>query len=309
MPAPEGKKSGYYLGALRLPFLTASVMSALLGTAIAYNIHGSFQLGPFLLVLLGTVLVHTAANLANDYYDHTSENDWLNKTPTMFSGGSRYIQEKQLSPRWFLGAAITCFAIVAAIGLYLNGVTPGNVILYIGLAGFFLGFFYTASPLRIGYTPLGELAILIAFGPCVAVGSFYVQTGVLALVPLLASIPVGLLVALILFINGFQDHDADKAVGKKTLIVTMGKKRAASGLGILLTLYFVMIIFGVAGGYFPLLSLVVFLGLPLAIKATLTAHRHYDKIKELLPANGAVIGFHAISTLLFSMAFLVDKWI
>ncbi len=309
MPAPEGKKFGYYLGAMRLPFLTASVMSALLGTAIAYNTHGVFQLGHFLLVLLGTVLVHTAANVSNDYYDHTSQNDWFNKTPTVFSGGSRYIQEKQLSPGWFLGCSLTCFALVAAIGLYLNWATPGNVILYIGILGFFLGFFYTASPLRIGYTPLGELTILIAFGPCVAVGSFYVQTGVLTLVPLLASIPVGLLVALILYINGFQDHDADKQASKKTLIVVLGKKRAASGLGILLALYFVMIISGVAGGYFPLLSLVVFLGLPLAIKAALTVRRHYDKIKELLPANGAVIGFHAVSTLLFSIAFLVDRWV
>jgi 1,4-dihydroxy-2-naphthoate octaprenyltransferase len=310
LPAPKGKKFGYYVGAMRLPFLTASIMSVLLGSAIAYHEpDGVFYLGRFLLALLGAALVHTAANLANDYYDHTSENDWVNKTPTMFSGGSRYIQEKQLSPRWFLGAALVCFGIVAAIGLYLNWVTPGNTILYIGLAGFFLGFFYTAAPLRIGYTPVGELAILIAFGPCIAVGSYYVQTGALSLTPLLASIPVGLLVALILYINGFQDHDADKKVGKKTLIVTLGKKRAATWLTYFLVIYFVMIIAGVIGGYFPIYALAVVVGLPLVIRASTTAKQCYDKVDELLPANGSVIGFHLVSTLLFSIAFLVDKWI
>jgi len=310
LPAPKGKKFGYYMGAMRLPFLTASVASVLLGSAIAYwQLDGTFMLGRFLLALLGAALVHTAANLANDYYDHTSENDWVNKTPTMFSGGSRYIQEKQLSPRWFLGAAIACFTIVAIIGLYLNWVTPGNTILYIGLLGFFLGFFYTASPLRLGYNPIGSLAILIAFGPCIAVGSFYIQAEILSLVPLLASIPVGLLVALILYINGFQDHDADKKVGKRTLIVALGKKRAATWLSYFLALYFVMIIAGIVGGYFPIYTLAVAIALPLVIRAATTAKQYYDKVDELLPANGSVIGFHLVSTLLFSIAFLVDKWV
>ena len=89
----KGSNFADCLGAMRLPFLTATTFSALLGPAVAYNLTGRFNLLYFVLAFVGAALANIGTNLANDYFDHTSRDDWVNKTPTQFSGGSRYIQE------------------------------------------------------------------------------------------------------------------------------------------------------------------------------------------------------------------------
>ncbi len=308
LPTKGGNKLAYWLGAMRLPFLTATTFSALLGPAVAYSLTGRFNLFYFVLAFFGAGLANVGTNLANDYFDHTSRDDWVNKTPTQFSGGSRYIQEGKLSPRWYLAASYVAFACVGVIGLYLNWVTRGNVILYIGVIGVFLGYFYTASPLRIGYTALGELITGIGCGPLIVLGSYYVQAEELSLVPLLASVPVGLLVGLILYINEFQDYEADRKVEKRTLIVAMGKQKAMQVFPFLLAAYYLFVVLGVVLGYFPSWSLVVLLTVPIAVKAVVVGQRHYTKIKELLPANASVIALHAVTTLLFSASFLAGSW-
>jgi len=74
-------------------FLAASAAPVLVGSTLAYAITGSFNFGLFILAMLAIMLLHTGANMANDYFDHLSGNDWANKNVTPFSGGSRSIQD------------------------------------------------------------------------------------------------------------------------------------------------------------------------------------------------------------------------
>ncbi len=295
--------------AVRAPFFTASVISVILGAVIAWNITSKFHLLNFVLTSIGVILVHAGTNLINDYFDHRSNLDEININHTPFSGGSRVIQDNEITPKAVLIAGLGTFVLAAIIGFYLNSVTTGNVILYIGIIGFFIGYFYTAKPLKLGYTALGELITVIACGPLIVYGSYYVIAQVNAIQPMFASIPIGILVGLILYINEFPDHEADKKVGKKTLVVVLGKAKAIKLFYLFMIFNYVWVIFGVILNILPLFTIVVLLTLPICFKAINVARSNYNKIKELLPANASTIGLHLLFGILFSLGYVLDKLI
>ncbi len=296
-----------WLKAIRAPFLTVSVMSVLLGSVMAWAKLGNLNWFYFFLTLVGIVFAHTGSNLANDYFDHKSGCDESNKTPTPFSGGSRVIQDKLIKPSNILIVSLVFFLLTCLIGLYLNFLIPGNVILILGLTGVLMGFFYTAEPVRLGYRGFGELWVGLCFGPLIVVGAYYVQAQVLSLKTLLASIPLGILVTLVLYINEFQDYEADKRVGKKTSIVILGKERAAKIYSFLIGFVYLWIAGGVIFRVFPEACLIVFVTIPLALRATRVLTKNFDKINELLPANKATTQLHLFIGLLLCAGYVIDK--
>src|SRR3989338_2088894 len=216
-----------WIKAFRVPFFTATIVPIALGSVAAWCDTSRFLWLRFWLALFGGVLMHAGTNLANDYFDHISGCDEANPNPTPFSGGSRDIQEGLIPAKGVLKAFIICFVLGGAIGLYLNNICGRNIILILGIIGVFLGIFYTAKPFRIGYGSFGELAVGIGFGPLMVMGAYYVQAKTLPMSAFLISIPIGILIALVLYINEFPDYEGDKAVGKRTLVVILGKKNAA----------------------------------------------------------------------------------
>ena len=221
-----GRILNIWLKAVRPNFFPATFIPVALGGVLAWHQFTRFNWTSFLLTLVGALFIHAGLDLANDYFDHISGNDEINRFPTPFSGGSRVIQKGILGPGQVLGGAVVCFLIGIAVGLFLNYLVPGNVILALGIVGIVLAFFYGAPPFRIGYKGLGELACGLGFGPIMVLGSYFVQTGRFTWPPVFVSVPVGILIALVLYINEFPDYEADKAVNKRTLVVMLGKRKA-----------------------------------------------------------------------------------
>ncbi len=296
-----------WLKAVRVPFFTATIIPITLGSVAAWHDTGNFMWINFWLTMFGAILMHMGTNLTNDYFDHLSGCDKANPNPTPFSGGSRVIQEGLIGPRKILYVALASFAAGGVIGLYLNHSAGGNVILILGIIGVFLGFFYTGKPLQIGYGSLGELAVGAGFGPVMVMGAYYVQARSLSLNAFLASIPVGILIAMVLFINEFPDYTGDKTVNKRTLVVILGKKNAVCLYHILLAGVYLFIALMAALKFLPLISLIVFLSLPLALKAFRTSKDNFDKIYELLPANAATIGLHSLIGILLILGIALDR--
>ena len=295
-----------WLKATRVPFLTATLVPVILGSAAAWHDFGVFSWPLFFLALFGAIFVHLGVNLSNDYFDHISGNDEANKVPTPFSGGSRVIQEKLIPAGQILTAAILFFALGASIGLYLNYILPGNTIVILGSIGIFLGLFYTAPPLKIGYNGLGEIITGIGFGPLMVLGSYFVQAKVITLSSFFISIPVGILIALVLFINEFPDYEADKKTGKNTLVVLLGKKFSVKAYIAFLMLAYIIVAAGAVSGLMPHYALIVLFTLPLAYAAVKSLIRNYDKIEELLPANKATIALHLAFGLLLAAGYVLD---
>jgi len=208
--------------ASRPKFLVASAAPVLVGSALGYATTGVFQPLLFVLALLSIMALHAGANMANDYFDHISGNDWVNQNPTPFSGGSRYIQEGTLSPKATLTAALVALAASSAIGIVILLLTRSIFILILGLTGLLGGFFYTAPPIRLGYRAIGEFVIALLFGLLPVYGAYYLQTRVVDILPLMPACLVGILIFLVILVNEFPDVAADTTVNKITLVVRFG---------------------------------------------------------------------------------------
>ena len=212
---------------MRAPFVTASIVPVLVGSSAGFAATGSFNVVLFVLALGAIVCLHLGANLANEYFDHLSGNDRLNKNRNPFSGGSGLIQKGLTSPKAVLIAAWLAFAVAATVGVVMLLITRSVFILVLGLIGVFGGYFYTANPLRLGYRGAGEVIIALLFGLLPVYGACFLQTGTIDLVPLAPAIIVSLLIFLVILINEFPDVEADAAVNKKTLVVLFGPGTAA----------------------------------------------------------------------------------
>ena len=296
-----------WIRAIRAPFFLGTIIASLLGSALAFN-EGKFNwfyLIASIIIIAGT---NAGINLINDYFDHKSGNDEVNITPTPFSGGSRVIQEKLLKPKQMLIVGIVIFIIIALFGLYFVIFVNFHLI-WFGIAGIILGYFYTATPLKIGYRGFGEIMVFLMSGPLAVCGTYFLFTGSISLASILLSIPHGLLVFEILFINEFPDYNADKIVNKKHLVVLMGRDKARFVFTGVIILMYLSIIIPVIVGILPVYLLIFLISLPLAIKAIIIAINKFDNEKEIIPAQANTIFLTIASGLLLSLGLIIDRFI
>lgn len=160
-PTPEtlGNPVRRYLPATRLTFLTITLAGCLLGFALA-PVHHWGLAG---LTLLLALLAHAGVNVLNDYYDHLNGTDAANTGRIFpYTGGSHFIQNGVLTPRQTLAWGLALFAAVIAGGLWLMQAS-GPGLFWIGLAGLFIGWAYSAPPLKLNSRGLGEVCVVAGF--------------------------------------------------------------------------------------------------------------------------------------------------
>jgi 1,4-dihydroxy-2-naphthoate octaprenyltransferase len=168
--------------------------------------------------LLGALLIQVGTNLTNDYFDFKKGADNADRL-----GPVRVTQQGLIKPGTVLGAAIACFALAALCGVYLIGV-GGWPVLAVGLASILSGYLYTGGPYPLAYHGLGDAFAFFFFGPVAVVGTYWVQVHALDALPVLASVPVGLLTAALLVVNNLRDIPTDTRAGKRTLAVKLGER-------------------------------------------------------------------------------------
>jgi 1,4-dihydroxy-2-naphthoate polyprenyltransferase len=295
--------------ASRPKFLTASAAPVLVGSTLGFAVADSFNWPLFLLALFAMMALHAGANIANDYFDHLSGNDWVNKNITPFSGGRRFIQQGTLSPRATLLASLFCLTIGAMLGVIILLITQSVFILILGITGLLGGFFYTAPPAKLGYRGIGEIVIAFLFGIFPVYGSYYLQAGTIDLIPLAAACIMGVWIFLVIVANEFPDLAADSAVNKKTLVVHFGIPTCVWIYRIAIVSTFVIAVAGVFINRVTAFSLMLYFlfGLPTAIAAIAFAN-----IRDLSTpgptqhrASATTIFLHLLAALTLSAGFLV----
>ena len=282
--------------ATRLPFLTATIVPVFLGLAAA-TFDRNFSLGLAALTLVGAMAVHLGLNVANDVFDTMSGVDDVNFTPTKFSGGSRVLQYGLVSLRQMMALAGVCYAVAIIVGLVLVAIS-GLGLLWLGIAGVLISFFYTAPPLRLVHRGLGELCVALGFGPIMVLGAYFVQTGQYALRPLILSIPVAILVMLILYANEVPDRFADAKVGKGTLVVRMQPAAVIRGYVAAVAVAYLVVVAGVVFGVLPWPTLISLLTIPLAYQTWTGLRAHYDSPYQLMSYLGKNVNLHLFTGLL-----------
>ncbi len=297
-----------WLKAMRAPFLQASIVPVVLGGVLAWELLGRFNWATFLLSLLGGALIQVSTNMFNDYFDFKSGNDLEVKHQNPFAGGGRILTAGLVSLKSHLIVATASLIVGCSIGLYFLFTLNVPYLFWIGLVGVVSTYFYVGPPLRLAHRGVGEFIVGLNFGPLMTLGTYYVQTQQLSWQPVLASIPVGLLVGAILWINEFPDMDADRAVGKKTLVLRLGYARSVSAYIGMVLLSYALVAAYLLLGVFPLkysTMLIVLLSLPIAVKAVGTLRRNYGDPHAIIPANAGTIMLHLSFGILMILGLVV----
>jgi len=301
------KRIGAWREAIRELSLLASVVPVVLGVTMAWNATGEIAWWPAVFTLLAALSVQAGTNVLNDYFDHRNGNDEANREFVRpFSGGSRVIQLGLMSPVETLLLGVGLCAAAAAIGIGL-AVTGAPWVLAFGLAGLVSGVFYTARPLSWVTRGLGEVMVALNFGVLMVLGAYYVQTGEVTRDATLASLPIALLIALVLYINEFPDYRADAATNKRTLVVRLGRERAARLYLVIGGVAFASVIALVAGSVAPVASLGALAGIPLWVNASRIVLQHHEEPFELAPANALTAIAHLATGLLFALGYAWEE--
>lgn len=286
------------------PFsFTASTIPVLFSAVCAYVYHPStIEWALLPVVYFGALLFHIGANMVSDYFDYKFQVD---RKGTL--GGSGVLVEKLLPAKHVLYVGLTSFLIGFLIGLILVSVR-GYEVLLMGLGGLFLGLFYTFSRKGLKYIALGDLAIFIAFGPLLVMGSYFSLTGTYPPQIIILSLPIGFLVVAILHANNTRDIQNDAYAKIKTLPMIFGLSFAKfEYIFLIFGAYFLLILF-VLLKLAELWILIAFLSLPIALRNTKEfSSATVDKLDSLAMMDVKTAQLHLIFGLLFSIGILISK--
>ena len=229
----------------------ASMSSILLGAAAAVH-SGTQAWGWLAIVVLGIFGLEWAKNASGEIYDFASGADQAvaesDRSP--FSGGKRVLVDGLLTVRETRNIAIAGYALCIGAGLIIV-LMREPLVLWLGLAGVALAFFYHAPPFKLSYRGWGEGAVLVAYGPLICVGTYLVMTRTLPTWVVWLGLPLGVLIASFLWINEFPDYRADASAGKRTMVVQLGRVAAARVFAGLLSAAFALLLVSLAFGVPP----------------------------------------------------------
>ncbi len=226
--AADGRNFWRGLWRLADPRLTlASLSSILLGAAAAWA-HGGLSWAWLGVTVLGICCIEVAKNAHGEIRDFDSGADAgvADEDRSPFSGGRRVLIEGTLSRRQTAAICAAGYGLGIAAGLAIVSFREPSVF-WVGLTGVALAWFYYAHPARLAYQGLGEAAVALAYGPVICCGTYLSQTGAISREAMLLSVPLGLMVSAFLLVNEFPDYRADRAAGKRNLVVRMGRVRAS----------------------------------------------------------------------------------
>jgi 1,4-dihydroxy-2-naphthoate octaprenyltransferase len=253
---------------------TASVIPAVAGAVIALVMRAQglvnfeFSVLNFVLCILGCVSIHIVTNLVNDYYDHKTGLDNQENF-----GALNILVQGALTPKQVAIGAVVAFVVALGIGAYfiIDAKEQAHILIYLVLFGALSAYFYTAPPLSLKYRGLGDLQVILSFATLMMFGAYFVQAKAFSWLPILYSIPIGLLVDDILHINNLRDIPADKKANISTLAIWLGEN-GSKKLHYLLSF----------GAYLTLILLVLFASLtPFVLLALLSLPAAVKLSKEV----------------------------
>jgi 1,4-dihydroxy-2-naphthoate octaprenyltransferase len=274
-------------------FLFAGLLPYLLGAAWASGMAGTFDVAMFWSGLGGVVLAVIGVEAYNEYFDARM-------------GTDRVFNTQDLPPVtdavFWIGTA--AFAAALAVGVYLTA-RVGWPILAFAVLGGAAAIFYEAPPIRWSYRGLGETVIALAYGPWMVLGSFYLHSRDVSWSALLASLVPGLLIMALAVVNAIPDFHQDRLVGKRNLVVRLGRERAVGLYLTLAAMGLLVVVAGVMLGALPAACLAALLALPLLIASGRCAVRTFETPRQFVPAMRHMVGCYVVAVALLTGGILL----
>ena len=201
--------------AARPKTLMAGVCPVVIGSSLAYR-DGGWHAGAALAALAGALAIQIGTNFCNDYFDFLQGADTAQR-----AGPRRAVQAGLVTPAAMRTATVVVFCLAALISVCLAA-RAGWPVVVLGAISIALGILYTAGRRSLAYLGLGDLFVLVFFGPVAVAGTYYVQVLTLRWPVLIAGLAPGLLSVGILVVNNLRDRVQDGLIGKRTLAVRFG---------------------------------------------------------------------------------------
>lgn len=289
-----------WLRAVRIRFLLASVISVCLGLAINGWQNKTIDIGFAALTFVGVAALHASVDLLNDYWDYKRQID-TDTQRTKFSGGTGVLPEGLLKPQQVYRAGMLMLIIGSAVGAFFIFERGITIAVILGFAIVSIYFYST----RIVDSGLGEVFVAVK-GSMIVLGTYFVQSSHITSEPVIAGIVSGVLSSTVLFVNSFPDYDADKKHGRKTLVIVLGKHKAATAVWAFPGIIYGIILAGVVSGIFPALSLITLATIPMAIRSAISLKKNYQDVEGLVPVMQGFVTYSRITGALFVISFLVD---
>jgi 1,4-dihydroxy-2-naphthoate octaprenyltransferase len=277
-------------------FLYAGLLPYFLGGAWAYGIEKTFKPGVFLLGLFGIFLSVVGVESFNEYFDAKMGTDRV-----FNPDAEEYI------PEWMLYLGIAAFTLAAGIGLWLARQGGWPIVLYTLLGGA-AAVWYVGPPIRWVYRGLGETVIGLSYGPWMVLGSLHLHTHRFSWGALLASLVPGLLIMSLATVNNIPDFHQDRLVGKKNLVVRLGRKNGRVLYLLLSALGLLVIPLGALAGVFPRpAALAALAGLPLWIMSLRAGAATWDTPRLFMPAIRSIVQCYALTTAVFAVCVALGR--
>ena len=287
-----------WLRIIRIKFLFASVISITNSLLYSYFAYNQFNIIDAILTFIGVIFLHASVDLFNDYWDYKRGIDTSTKR-TAYSGGTGVLPEKKLKPRTVYKAGLFCLFIGSFIGLYFiieNGIIIA-IILAIAVTSIY---FYSTTIVNIG---LGETLVAIK-GLMIVIGANYVQTGIIDISIVFLGIIMGLLSSIVLFNASFPDYEADKAKGRRTLIIIFGKEKGVRIYLFIITLIYFLVFMGIILEYLPIYSIITFIPLPFALRSLLILFKNRQNLDNIVNSISNTIKFSRIFGISLSLSYI-----
>ena len=285
---------------IRIRFLLASVIAVSVGLAITWWHSSNVTVFDAILTMAGVLALHASVDLFNDYWDFKRGIDTATKR-TKMSGGSGVLPEGILKPRQVYAGGIIFLVIGTIIGVYFV-ITDGIIIGIILAFAVVSIYFYSTKIVNWG---LAEVFVSIK-GTLIVIGTYFIQTSQINESVILGGIVVGVLSSLVLFITSFPDHDADKAKGRKTLVIGIGKKRASIIIWVFPAIVYGITISTVIAQIFPVACLIIIVTFPLITISYKKLKFGYNDINRLIPIMSSTLVYSRITGALFVVGFLLS---
>ena len=290
----------YWLRAIRIRFLLASVIAVSLGLSVTWWHSGTIDIFQAALTMAGVIALHASVDLLNDYWDFKRGIDTKTKRTTM-SGGTGVLPEGLLKPKSVYNAGILFLVVGGLIGGYfvvLHGVVIGVILAFAIMSIYF----YSTKIVNWG---LAEVFVAIK-GTLIVIGTYYIQNSELTDVVVLSGIVVGALSSLVLFVTSFPDHDADKEKGRRTLVILFGRQKAVSIFYIFPIISYGIIIGCVAMSIIPVFCLISLAAIPVVISSIRKLKSSISDEDKIIPAMKSTLTFSRIAGALFVIGFLIQ---
>jgi 1,4-dihydroxy-2-naphthoate octaprenyltransferase len=247
-----------WIAAARPRTLPAAAAPVLVGTGAAAQVDGA-HVGRALLALGVALALQVGVNYANDYSDGVRGTDLERVGPLRITAAGL------ARPRSVKAAAFAAFGVAGLLGLALVALTGHWWLLAVGALCVVAAWFYTGGKRPYGYRGLGEVGVFVFFGLVAVLGTTYTQADRLTWPAWVGAVAVGLIACALLMVNNLRDVPTDALVGKRTLAVRIGERRARVAYAVLVVL---PVVLGLVCAFAnPWALLVMLLALPAGVLA------------------------------------------